>query len=66
MIAVAAVLLVALAALTFVHFRETPAPQPLTRFSVDLGPELAVLAPVKIRQYSPAHPTYFRGDTVQL
>jgi len=37
--AVAAGLLVALAAVSFVHFRETPAVRPLTLFSVDLGPE---------------------------
>jgi Tol biopolymer transport system component/predicted Ser/Thr protein kinase len=40
----AAVMTVAALALAFVHFRETPAPQPLTRFSVDLGPE-AVTGP---------------------
>ena len=40
----AAVVTLASAALAFVHFRETPAPQPLTRFSVDLGPE-AVAGP---------------------
>jgi Tol biopolymer transport system component/predicted Ser/Thr protein kinase len=35
----AAVLALAALALAFVHFRQAPAPQPLTRFSVDLGPE---------------------------
>jgi len=40
----AGVFLLAFAALAFVHFRETPAPQPLSRFSVDLGPE-AVAGP---------------------
>jgi serine/threonine-protein kinase len=41
---VAALAVITAAALAFVHFRETPAPQPLTRFSVDLGPE-AVTGP---------------------
>jgi Tol biopolymer transport system component len=40
--AAAAISSVMLAGLAFVHFRETPAPQPLTRFSVDLGPEAVV------------------------
>ena len=40
-IAAGALALIAVA-LAFVHFREAPAPQPLTRFSVDLGPEAVV------------------------
>lgn len=36
---VAAIAVITAAALGFMHFRETPVPQPLTRFSVDLGPE---------------------------
>jgi predicted Ser/Thr protein kinase len=43
-VATFAVVTLAFVALAFVHFRETPASQPLTRFSVDLGPE-AVLGP---------------------
>jgi Tol biopolymer transport system component/predicted Ser/Thr protein kinase len=43
-VAAGAVFAVIAAALAFVHFRETPALQPLTRFSMDLGPE-AVTGP---------------------
>jgi serine/threonine-protein kinase len=40
--AFAAVVTLGFAALAFVHFSETPAPKPLIRFSVDLGPEAVV------------------------
>ena len=40
-IAAAAVFAITTAALAFIHFRETPEPHPLTRFSVDLGPDAA-------------------------
>jgi Tol biopolymer transport system component len=36
---VAGALAVIVVALAIIHFRETPAPQPLMRFSADLGPE---------------------------
>jgi serine/threonine-protein kinase len=35
----AAVLAIAAATISVIHFRENPPPQPLTRFSVDLGPD---------------------------
>ena len=41
---VAAVFILAFAALAFVHFRKQPLPQPMMRFSVDLGPD-AVAGP---------------------
>jgi len=50
--AAVAVVTFALAALAFVHLREAPAPQPLIRFSVDLGPD-AVAGPRSTAAISP-------------
>jgi serine/threonine-protein kinase len=45
-------LLLALVALAFVHFRESPSPQPMMRFNVDLGPG-AVASPRVTASISP-------------